>query len=569
MAGISSPGIGSGLDVNSIVTGLVDAEREVFDKRYEANNIELTEKISAFGSIKSTMSELSDVLFDLKLSTTFSKRKVEYTDTNFELEVGSAAQPGNFSIDVQQVAASHKVTSAAFGEYEALGGGDITLNVGSSSFTFEFDSDDTLSDLRDAINADASASAAITASVITGDDGSYLVLESATTGSTETISIDVTDDDGLNYDSSGLSRLAYSPATFVLDNTFTAGEVLGQSGDITIGNGSESQTISIAATDTIEDVVNNINSSGLNLTASLEDDGAGSNRLVITSANDYPDQNISIAIDSDSDGDTADAAGVSKLAFSGTAFNFTENTQASDAEILVNGSITATSTTNEFSGVLEGVIIDVKSVTTSTQNVEVELDKDSITEQMNLLVEKFNAVIDKIDEYSSVDTVEQTAGILTGDSTLRQIVGRIRSEFSNPIELADGTILSLSQLGITTERDGSISIDTTTLSEEVENNFENFGEFFAGDEGLATILYDTVNEYDKFQGLIDKRIDGFRELGEQYDEEKATFDERMISYEERLYAQFLAMDTIVAGLNATSDFLDQQLDNLPGSAKKD
>lgn len=569
MAGISSPGIGSGLDVNSIVSGLVDAERTVFDKRYEANNLVLTEKISAFGAIKSSLSEFSDVLFDLKLTTTFSKRKVDYSDTNFELEVGSAAQAGNFSVDVLQVAANHKITSASFGSAEAIGEGDITIAVGTSSFDFELDSAATLDDLRDLINSDASASAMISASVINGDDGSYLVLESKVPGEENTISVTTTDIDGNEFDDSGLSRLSYNPKQFVLDNTFATGEVLGQAGSITLNNGSESQTLAIGATDTIEDIVTNINALGLNLTATLEDDGAGNNKLVIESANDYGDHTVSVVIDTDGDGNLTDASGVSKLAFAGDAYNYGENTAASDAEILVNGSITATSSSNEFSGVLDGVIINAKSVTTATQNVEVSLDKESMSEQINLLVEKFNAVISKIDEYAKVDTVEQTTGVLTGDSTIRQIIGRIRNQFSRPVTLSDDTTLSMSQLGITTNRDGSISVDTTKLSEEIETNFESFSDFFAGDDGLASGLYDTVNEYDKFQGLIDKRIDGFRILGEQYDEEKASFDSKMDSYETRLYAQFLAMDTIVAQLNSTGDFLDQQLKNLPGSSKND
>ena len=569
MAGISSPGIGSGLDVNSIVSGLVDAERTVFDKRYEYNNLELTEKISAFGAIKSTLSEFSDVLFDLKLSTTFSSRKTEFSGSDFELEVGSAAQPGNFTLDVQNLAASHKITSQAFTSTEALGAGQISISVGGNTFEFEIDGDDTIEDLRTMINADPSSAAALNASVINGDDGTYLVIESAETGLANTLEIAVTDSDGQNFDGSGLSRLSYKPSTFALDNTFTAGEVIGQNGDFTITNGTETQTISVTATDTIEDVVNAINTSGLTLTATLEDDGAGNKLLVLDSGNDYPDQNISITIDSDDDGNTSDANGVSKFALTNSTFNFSENTAASDAKILVNGSISATSASNEFSGVLDGVVISAKSVSAAPVNVEVSLDKESTEEQLNLLVEKFNAVIDKIEEYTKVNIEENSSGILTGDSTIRQILGRVRSAFSNPVDLSNGTSLSMSQLGITTNRDGTIALDPTKLSEGITNNFESFGEFFAGADGLAKNLYSMVDEYDKFQGLIDKRIDGFRSLGDEYDEQKDAFDKKMTSYETRLYSQFLAMDKIVAQLNATGDFLDQQLKNLPGSVKSD
>ncbi len=569
MAGISSPGIGSGLDVNNIVSSLVEAERSVFDKRYEVNNIELTEKISAFGAIKSSLSELSDVLFDLKLSTTFSKRKTDFSSSAFELEVGSAAQPGNFTLDVQNLAANHKITSQAFTSTEAVGAGTLDISVGGANYSFDIDGDDTIDDIRSKINSDPSAAAALNASVINGDDGTYLVIEAANSGLANTLSISVTDSDSNSFDGAGLSRLSYQTNQSTLDNTFTTGEVIGQAGDFTINNGSESQVINVLATDTIEDVVNKINTSGLTLTATLQADGSGSNRLVLESGNSYPDDAISITVDSDGDGNLTDASGVSKFQLTGVANNFSENTAASDASILVNGSIVATSDTNEFSGVLDGVVINAKDVTSGPVNVEVSLDKESTEEQINLLVEKFNAVIEKIDEYSKVNIEENSSGILTGDGTIRQIIARVRNVFSSPVSLSEGGSLSLSQLGITTNRDGTIAVDPTKLSEGITNNFEQFGEFFAGDEGLAKNLYNVVNEYDKFQGLIDKRIDGFRALGDEYDARKETFDAKMDKYETRLYAQFLAMDKIVAQLNATGDFLDQQLKNLPGSSKKD
>ncbi|MEW6983217.1 flagellar filament capping protein FliD [Colwelliaceae bacterium 6471] len=570
MASLSSPGIGSGLDINDIVTQLIAAETEPFNAQHGIKQELITEKISGFGSLKSTLSELDDVLFKLKLPTTFNQREIENSSSNFSVIAGTASSPGSYDIEVKKVAEAQKITSQAFGASESIGSGTLDLTLGANTRSLTIEAGDTLTDIRDKVNE---TSIGVTATIVTGDNGSYLSFTSTITGLENSISVAITDDDGMEFDDAGLSRLAYNSGQTVLGQTFTAGETLNSTGDITLTNGSETANIAIAATDTIEDVVNNINGAGLNMTASLEDDGLGNKKLVLTSLNTYGDNQIGITINNDDDGNLADANGLSRLAHSYSPSNFTENQIASDAEILIDGSVSVTSSTNTFDSAIEGVeITALKSAIGTTETFSVDIDKASTKAEIESFVEAFNNAFDKVQELTKVDLEAETKGILVGDSTIRTMMSQIRRTMAEPIELSDGSTLSLSALGISTDRDGVLSVDFDRLDTMLESGFDNFGEFFTNkepEEGIGRRLSSIIDSYRDTGGLIDIRLNSLQAESGRLDDEKTAFTDRMDKQEARLYAQFNAMDKIVATLNATGNFLTGQLENLPGVVKKD
>lgn len=570
MSTLSSPGIGSGLDINNIVTELVAATRAPVDAANLAKEEKFTEQISALGRLKSAIFDLDSALFDLKLPTTFSKRKVDTSTSNFSVEAGSAASPATYDVKVDKVATSHQITSQAFDLTSPVGEGTLTLQNETYTFDVEVSASDTLDTVAANINATA-GNFGITATVITGDDGSYLVLAADDTGADNVIEVSVTDADGLTYDDSGLSRLAYNAETTVLDQGFTTGELINSNGDIILNNGTSSETISLLSTDTIEDAVTKINANSIGVTASLEDDGAGGLKLVLESSNSYGDHEVSISIDSDDDGDTTDAVGLSRLAHDYHTDNFTETKTASDAQITVNGAITATSSNNEFSDVIEGVVITATSAHSETadgDSMTIELDSESTEEAVTAFVDAYNAMMDVVNEVTNADATLGDLGALVSDNTTRTFLSQIRSRLSDPVQIDTTTSLSLSLIGVSTGDDGKLELDTTTLSEQIETNFENFGTLFAGDEGVAQKLADIVGEYKGTGGIVDNKITSLNTSLDRLNDEREDYDDKMLAYETRLYAQFNAMDLLVANLNATSDYLEGALSSLPGVVKK-
>lgn len=220
MATISSPGIGSGLDVKSIVAQLVALERQPLTKlQVQAATVQT--KISAFGEVKSLISKLSDAASKLASLTAFNV--VSATSSNTAAVTASAVGgtlPTAFNVEVQGLAKAQATASAALLPIGgALGPGTLRLelgqwSVGAATFTpgsgtpvdVTIVATDTVSTIASKING---ANAGVTATVLTDASGERLLLQSKNTGDLAGFRLTTTDDDGNNTDNAGLSRLVF------------------------------------------------------------------------------------------------------------------------------------------------------------------------------------------------------------------------------------------------------------------------------------------------------------------------------------------------------------------------
>lgn len=216
---ISLSGIGSGLDIQSLVSQLVAAEGEAQTNALDRREYNYQTELSALGQLKSSLSSFQDAAATLAdADDLLSLSAVSGNEDLFTATASSSAAPGEYSIEVLNLARAQKLSSAGFSSAsDSLGSGTLTITSGSNSFDVTIAAgSDSLLDIRDAINASADNSS-VSASVINVDDGNggteaRLVLTAKNTGTANEISISVSDDDGNNTDASGLSRLAYDAA---------------------------------------------------------------------------------------------------------------------------------------------------------------------------------------------------------------------------------------------------------------------------------------------------------------------------------------------------------------------
>lgn len=228
MAGtISSAGIGSGLDVSSIINKLMAVETQPLTK-LQVKATTMQTQLSAFGQMQSLVSAFKDTTTQLFNADNYSLTSSSSSDS---ASVGASstakAAVGSYSVSVSTIAAAQTTVSAA-GQFtastEVVGTGSITLRLGNwsadqTSFTPKTGSSDivipigasenTLAGIRDKINA---ANAGVRASIITDASGARLTFQSATTGADNGFRVTVTDDDTTHTDNAGLSRLAFDPA---------------------------------------------------------------------------------------------------------------------------------------------------------------------------------------------------------------------------------------------------------------------------------------------------------------------------------------------------------------------
>jgi flagellar hook-associated protein 2 len=224
MATISSPGIGSGLDVNSIVTQLVSLERKPIEQlQVQANTIQA--KLSSFGLLQSYAGNLRDIS-DRLASPAFWTGNAATTSDGGSVGVSAAstASAGSYMVSVSALAQAQNLASKAYASSTStVGGGTLHIEVGSwndNLTTFTADAGKVPVDLTvaagsslDGVAAQINAAhAGVTASIVNDTSGARLVLTSVASGAAGAVRITATDDDGNNTDASGLSALAFDPA---------------------------------------------------------------------------------------------------------------------------------------------------------------------------------------------------------------------------------------------------------------------------------------------------------------------------------------------------------------------
>lgn len=207
MAAITSAGVGSGIDIESLITKLVAAEGQPATNRLNTKEAGLQTRLSALGSLKSALSSFQTSLQGLKDVSAFQARTATSSNSDlFTVSANSSAVAGSFSIIVDQLAQAAKVRSGDFiSDTEVVGAGSLAIGLGAASFNIDVAVDTTLAGIRDAINQ-AADNPGIKATIIKVDSGSQLVLTSDKVGAENAITIAATDADAL--DGKDLTRLA-------------------------------------------------------------------------------------------------------------------------------------------------------------------------------------------------------------------------------------------------------------------------------------------------------------------------------------------------------------------------
>lgn len=206
MASITASGIGSGLDINNIVSQLVSAERAPTENRLNSKESLIQARLSAFGSLKSALTNFQSSLSTLKNADNYTKRTATISDsTVFSATTSASAVPGSYSVKVEQLATSHKIASQAYTDSNtSVGSGEMTFTINGESFSVAIADDaNSLADIRDAVNT-ASDNSGVTASIINDQDGAHLVFSATKTGVENAVNIAVS-----NGASGDLSQLAY------------------------------------------------------------------------------------------------------------------------------------------------------------------------------------------------------------------------------------------------------------------------------------------------------------------------------------------------------------------------
>ena len=227
---ITATGIGSGLDVESLVSQLVLSDVQPVENRLNTKEATYLAQLTAYGSVKSSLAKFQTAAASASAASQYTGKLASTSSSD---AVTATADPSaavaDYTVDVVSLATAQSLASGAFSATtETLGTGTLTISLGTvtydsvagsvtgftqksgtSAVSVVIDSsNNTLTGVRDALNA---ASAGLNASVVNDGSGYRLVIQSNTTGAENAISISVDDTgDSNSTDNAGLSQLAFN-----------------------------------------------------------------------------------------------------------------------------------------------------------------------------------------------------------------------------------------------------------------------------------------------------------------------------------------------------------------------
>lgn len=366
-----------------------------------------------------------------------------------------------------------------------------------------------------------------------------------------------------------VERLASSSkvSTAVLASDFTAAA----DGKLTVklGAADAGVEVDIASGDTLVQIRDKLNTAlkDKGITANVINNPAdGQSRLVLNAKETGAGKDISI--------ETADAA-LAGLALDGSVQSTGNGAgylqQAADAEFTVDG-LALKSPSNTVDNAIPEVTLTLagKTEVDKPLTLTVDQDKSGVTANIKKFVDAYNKLIKTSNELTSVTRVGEdkppVTGGLVGDATVRTLLGAVRNELVSPADQEGVRVLA--DLGITTQKDGTLKIDDTKLGKALTDNFDAVGTFFAGDTGLMSRVDKRIDGYIQTGGVLEQRMSGLQTTITGIDKQREDLTRRVAQMQARLFAQFNAMDSLVSRLNSTSDRLAQALGSLPGVVKQ-
>ncbi|ABO88559.1 LafB [Aeromonas salmonicida subsp. salmonicida] len=289
----------------------------------------------------------------------------------------------------------------------------------------------------------------------------------------------------------------------------------------------------LPAGSTVKDLVSHINDAkdnpGVKATLVRTD---GKVNMVLTSK----DSGLENAIVVNYRGDASNSLGA---AISGK----TDITKAQDAKLRMGGDnpLTITSASNKIENVVDGLTLQLTKAQKNGDApllVNIEQDKEAVTGSLKKFVDSYNELIDELAKMTSSDP--KAPGALSSDSGVRSL----KSVLSNSVrDLPNG--LSLSSLGIKTDKAGKLSFSETDFNKALEKDPELLGKALMGDDGLLKRMSDSLDPYTKRDGALKGRKSGLEASEKRVNERMEALDRRMDSAYKRYLNQFTTMNQML------------------------
>jgi flagellar hook-associated protein 2 len=239
-------------------------------------------------------------------------------------------------------------------------------------------------------------------------------------------------------------------------------------------NGQGIKTITIDSNNnTLQGIRDAINSAKMGVTASIINNGNSENpySLALNSSNQGLSNSLKISVEGDetlSNLLAHDPSGIQ---------NLTQNSIAQDAKFKIDG-VSVSKTSNSVTDVLPGVTLELAKVTEAPVSLSVTRDNAALTTSVEGFVKAFNDLNKTLQDLTSYNPATKEGALLQGDSTVRLLQSQMRAILNTPINNSGSSLNTLSQIGITVQRDGNMALDTSLLEKAIEKNASDVASLF-------------------------------------------------------------------------------------------
>lgn len=549
---INAGGIISGMDTKAVVEALVGAEVAPALSRIKRSHEASTAELSSLGQVKAALAKFQASMIKLSNPGIFQSFKGTLSDSSLaSVNVTGATNPGSYTLEVNKLAARHTLASGTFtDETTNVGNGTLTINFGTYSsgqtvFTANPDksplvlnispSNSSLSSIKDTIN---NAKAGVTASIIKDSNGARLTLSSTETGENLAMQISVSDNDGSNTNGSGLSQLAYNPTAGVNSMTQT---IAAQNSEIKL-NGLILTHTSNEIKDAIAGITLNLNKTnpGVSNTLTIDKNNEQMQNLVNEFVKQYNE-----AIAAMKSGGLQSDATIRSL----------RQTMASllSTPIIDGKALSYIGLKTSKAGDGGKVIVD------GTLSLDTERFNKVMSENPEMIAKLFSRSATASDPNVSVSAVggNMKAGTYrvqldSYDALDKTLTGTIGGVFANG---KDGRIL----LGSGEFKGMELTLSDFTLGDRGTITIT---------DGVAKLMDNLISGYLNEKGIITTRSNDLNTKLKALTKEQEDLGPRVEKLTKRYATQFAKMEQMLAAMQQTSSYLEQQLANISNMTKR-
>ena len=468
---------GSGLNIKQIVDSIVNAEtapkKDLIDKKIEKQNI----AISDLATVVSDLNDLKSDVLNFKNKTKLVTSTTNTTASSLTISSPSTARTFSSDLNITSLATSQTLEFSGFSlPTSSTGSGTITIDFGQWLSGASTDNDSLFS--KASITSGSSLGTPISHSSLKGtitllSEGGDLSSTSFTVTGTDMAGNSVTETiTGPTFGNSTEGSQVFKTVTNIVpNNTVVGGQVTVGHNAATFGTNSakSGKTVTISSGSTLNTLSNTLNNVE-GVSTNIINKGDGTYSLLIRSETGL--NNALRLTVSEASGD----AGLST--FNTTSDNASHQTvAASDASINVDG-VNITRSSNTINDLFDGYTLDLKTTTSSSFRVTSSLDKTTALSTLKDFIDTINLSRTKLNEFTRTGSQDVEEGSLKSNIAVKNIKDGINRVITGEIKGFGNNSMYLSELGVRTNADGTLTVDETTFNKQIDNNSTVFDSIF-------------------------------------------------------------------------------------------